>query len=50
MSNELGDDEVIDPFAMPQGMFTPSFSVIRIACFADFRVDLSIDYLRTSRD
>ena len=40
--NELGDGAGIDLFAVRQGMFIPSFSVIRSACFG-----FSIDNLRT---
>lgn len=35
-----GDVLIFVPFAMPQGMSTQSFSVIRSAFFSDSRVDL----------
>ena len=41
--NELGDLEDIDRFVLPQGVSKPSFSVICVAHFSDFRIDLDID-------
>lgn len=37
----IGGD--IDPFAMPQEVSMPSFSVIRITCFSDFRIGFIIE-------
>ena len=41
--DELGDDDDIDCFVMPHGMFTRSVSAIHSAELSDFRIDSSMD-------
>ena len=43
MDNELGEDEDIDRFPLPQGILTPRISVIRFFFFSGFRIDVSIE-------
>ena len=43
IENKVGYNEDIERFAMPQGMLTSSFSVIRCTDFSGFRVDFSIE-------
>ena len=46
IETELGDGEDIDQFTILQGVFTPSFSGVRITESLDFRIDFSIENLR----
>ena len=43
IDDELGEDEDVDRFPVPQGMFTPRISVIRCKYFSGFRIDFSIE-------
>ena len=50
IENEWGDGEHIDRFAILQGVFTPSLSVVRRTHFSDFRTGFSINNHRAWRD